>query len=82
LNGAITLNAEGLDHCRVKYDLITCFGDVGGLFAAVFPVFYFFLNPMSEHSFTLAAAKQLFFARHNEGKCKAGKHLFDNASCK
>ena len=81
-NAPIMLASQGIEHSRVKYDLLACFGDVGGLYAFILPLFAFFLNPMSEHSFFLTAASELFYARHVDGKCNDGECLFEkNCNC-
>jgi len=67
---AILLDPEGIEHSRIKYDLLMCFGDVGGIYAFILPLLGFFICPISEHSFTLTAANELFFAKHQEGKCR------------
>ena len=59
----VLLKAESQTHERGVYGIIDLLGDLGGqleLFVFVFGVFMF---PMSEHSFTLKAAKKLFLAR-------------------
>ena len=67
------LNVYGIEHSRTKYDLLAVFGDVGGIYAFILPLLAFFLNPISEHSFTLTAASELFYAKHSKGKCNASK---------
>jgi len=41
-------------------------GDLGGIFEITMIVFGFFLFPISEHSFTIQAARLLYFARTKE----------------
>ena len=67
MRAAIQLNQIGMEHCRIKYDILGLLGDVGGVLGFVLPILSLLISPISEHSFTLQAAHKLFFARDKKG---------------
>ena len=62
---------ESIIHERAVYGSLDLLGDLGGVTEIIMIVFGFFLNPISEHSFILKAAKKMFTARTKE------QQLFD-----
>ena len=53
-------------HERAVYGSLDLLGDLGGVTEVVMIVFGVFLYPISEHSFTLKAAKKMFKVRTKE----------------
>jgi hypothetical protein len=53
-------------HERSVYGSLDLLGDLGGVTEVVMIIFGIFLFPVSEHSFTLKAAKKMFIARTKE----------------
>ena len=54
---------EFIVHTRVAYGTLDVLGDLGGVTEVIMIVFGFLIYPISEHSFTLKAAKKMFLAR-------------------
>jgi hypothetical protein len=59
-------------------------GDLGGATEVIMIIFGFFIFPVAEHQFTIAAAKRLFLARTKDNSiflnptaAKLGKSVFD-----
>lgn len=60
------MEAASIIHERAVYGSLDLLGDLGGVTEVVMLVFGFILFPISEHSFTLKAAKKMFKARTAE----------------
>ena len=65
-NTKFWLQAQSVIHERAVYGSLDLLGDLGGVTEVVMLVFGFILFPISEHSFTLKAAKKMFKARTAE----------------
>ena len=65
-NTDIYLSPANVKYYRKTYDLLDLLGDIGGVTEVVMITFGFMLLPISEHSFTLRAAKRLFLARTDD----------------
>lgn len=65
-NTIFWLQSEAIIHERSVYGSLDLLGDLGGVTEVVMLVFGFLLFPISEHSFTLKAAKKMFKARTAE----------------
>lgn len=63
MRAVIELNQIGMEHGRIKYDILGLIGDVGGVLGFVLPIVTLIISPISQHSFTLFAANKLFYAR-------------------
>ena len=50
-------------HFRDIYNVFDLLGDLGGVTEVLILMFYLFITPLSEHSFTMKALSQLFLAR-------------------
>ena len=62
-NTVFWLQANSIIHERAVYGSLDLLGDLGGVTEVVMLIFGFILYPISEHSFTLKAAKKMFKAR-------------------
>lgn len=55
-------------HQRKVYHVLDLFGDFGGIIEVILIIAAFFINPISEQSFVMEAAKNLFYARSTDKK--------------
>ena len=62
----IYLSSTNKIYNRKIYDILDLIGDIGGVTEVVMMVFGVFMYPITEHSFTLLAAKRLFLARTDD----------------
>ena len=64
----IFLMSEEITHGREVYGFMDLLGDLGGVTEVIMLVFGIFLFPISEHSYTVQAAKKLFLAKAKDDK--------------
>lgn len=62
-NTMFYMQDEYMEHSREAYGTLDLLGDLGGVTEVIMIVFGFLIYPISEHSFTLKAAKKMFLAR-------------------
>ena len=55
-------------HERSTYSVMDLIGDLGGVVEILLLIFVFFIAPISEHSFKLAVANRLFWAKTKDKK--------------
>ena len=65
-NANVYLSSNNIKYDRKTYDFLDLLGDIGGVTEIVTLFFGFFMLPITEHSFTLLAAKRLFLARTDD----------------
>ena len=49
-------------HSRQVYDILTLFGDVGGVVGFIMPIVSIFISGISEHAFNIKAITKLYIA--------------------
>ena len=60
-------------HSRQVYDILTLFGDVGGVIGFIMPIVSIFISGISEHAFNVKAIAKFFMASTKDEDLFASK---------